>query len=132
VLFGAVGLGMGVSSANPGPWEQCRSENGTEIACDKGLVCVPDVEYYGLCYTEVVGESEQCGGLGWNVSCVNGTTCERQNEGWASCQSTADARGPGAEWQQCDPEDSGNLCADSLICVDDDDYHGICVRQVAE
>ncbi|KAG7391601.1 hypothetical protein PHYPSEUDO_004103 [Phytophthora pseudosyringae] len=124
---------VGVSKATPGLWEQCRSENGTEIACDAGLVCVPDVEYYGLCYTEVVEEAGQCGGLGWNVSCVNGTACARQNEGWASCESTVDdGLYTAAEWQRCDPEDSSNACADDLICVDDDDYHGLCVKEVAE
>ncbi|KAE9004851.1 hypothetical protein PR003_g18681 [Phytophthora rubi] len=132
VLLVVIGLGVSSATQTPGLWEQCRAENGTEIACGKGLVCVPDVEYYGLCYVEVAGESEQCGGLGWNVSCVNGTTCERQNEGWASCESTTGDLVPAAEWQQCDPEDSGNACADNLICVDDGDYHGLCVQEVAE
>ncbi|KAG6579772.1 RxLR-like protein [Phytophthora cinnamomi] len=101
-------VGLGSSTATPGLREQCRSEN------------------------EVAGESEQCGGLGWNVSCANGTTCERQNEGWASCESTSGVLNPVAEWQQCDHEDSGNACADNLICVDDNDYHGLCVKEKAE
>ncbi|GMF54172.1 unnamed protein product [Phytophthora fragariaefolia] len=132
VIILLVAIGLDTAYAAPGLWEQCRSENGTEIACGDELVCVPDVEYFGLCYTKVVGESEQCGGLGWNVSCVNGTSCERQNEGWASCKSSADALDFAAEWQQCDPEDSGGACADNLICIDDNDYHGLCVKEVAE
>ncbi|ETI53862.1 hypothetical protein F442_03240 [Phytophthora nicotianae P10297] len=131
-LYTLTTIGIGVSNAAPGMWEQCRSQNGTEIECDKGLACVPDVEHFGLCYLKVVEESGQCGGLGWNVSCVNGTTCSRQNKGWASCESTGDHDYPSAEWQQCDPQDSGNACADDLICVDDDDYHGLCVKEVAE
>ncbi|GMF37948.1 unnamed protein product [Phytophthora lilii] len=130
--FVLAAIGLGVSDATPGLWEQCRSANGTDVACSEGLICVPDVEYYGLCYTKVVDESGQCGGLGWNVSCVNGTTCERQNEGWASCEPTDAALDPAVEWQQCDPEDSGNACADGLMCVDDNDYHGLCVKEEAE
>ncbi|KAK1934126.1 putative polysaccharide-binding protein [Phytophthora citrophthora] len=126
------GISLGVSSAASGLWEQCRSANGTEIACVERLVCVPDVEYYGLCYNEVVEESGQCGGLNWNVSCVNGTTCTRQNEGWATCELTIEDLNPAAEWQQCDPEDSGNACADDLICVNDTDYHGLCVKEEVE
>lgn len=124
--------GVSVAASTPGLWEQCRSENGTETPCEKGMVCVPDIEYYGLCYTEVADVLSQCGGLGWNVSCVNGTTCERQNEGWATCESPIDDLTPAAEWQQCDPNDSGDTCADDLICVDDNDYHGLCVKDVAE
>jgi hypothetical protein len=131
-LFKATTLALGgVSAATPGLWEQCRSENGTEVTCETGLVCVPDVEYFGLCYTEVVEAAGQCGGLGWNVSCVNGTTCERQNEGWATCESATDELDQAAEWLQCDPEGSGDECADNLVCVDDNDYHGLCVKEEA-
>ncbi|KAG6954155.1 hypothetical protein JG688_00012495 [Phytophthora aleatoria] len=131
-LFSFTLVTIGVSNAAPGLWEQCRSQNGTEIGCDKGLVCVPDVEHYGLCYTKVVEESAQCGGLGWNVNCVNGTTCSRQNEGWATCKSAVDNINPAAEWQECNLEDSDKACANDLICVDDDDYRGLCVKEVAE
>ncbi|EEY59211.1 uncharacterized protein PITG_11696 [Phytophthora infestans T30-4] len=132
IIITLVSGGIRVSNAAPGLWEQCRSQNGTEIECAGGLVCVPDVEHYGLCYLKVVKKSGQCGGLGWNVSCVNGTTCSRQNEGWASCEPTVDDLYRAAEWQQCDPKNSGNTCAHDLICVNDDDYHGLCVKQLMQ
>ncbi|POM67306.1 LOW QUALITY PROTEIN: Hypothetical protein PHPALM_16725, partial [Phytophthora palmivora] len=126
----------------------CDRNQGIKC-CPRALGAVPIEEWYRNylrsrtnlcagrrvlrpCYTEVVEESGQCGGLGWDVICVNGTTCTRQNKGWATCESTAKVTYPAAEWQQCDLQDNDNVCADGLICIDDNDYHGMCIKEVAE